>query len=366
MIENPQPRYIQAKNKIINRIVYGIYPDGTFLPAENELMKEFNVSRNTIRRALKELENARVILKQQGRPSIIQQQYVDVKTEARTLKIAWLDTVKIGAALPIHFEIFRNIATLAAQKNIQLDYISLPMLSRDALAGLDFSGYAGAITNGISSEPDMIQLMKNTSNLICIDHLSNIPGSNYICTDNRKGGYLATKYLLKQGCKNIIFLGVAPTFFSYTPFGERLQGYQDALWEAGITPEAERIVISCEHSDFRNVGCLLESKIELFKNCDAIFSMTDWIAANTIFALERLGVSVPEDISVIGFDGIVQSQFMHPKLTTVRQPVEKIAKKVLDSILEDYFQFGLSENLIQIEPELLIGETVKNKTEDVS
>jgi LacI family transcriptional regulator len=99
--------------------------------------------------------------------------------------------------------------------------------------------------------------------------------------------------------------------------------------------------------------------MELLRNTDAIFAITDWIAIDTVFALQRLGFSVPGDISVVGFDGMAQAQFMHPRLTTVRQPVEKIAQKIIDSVMDSYFQSGSPEHLIQIEPELLIGETVK-------
>jgi DNA-binding LacI/PurR family transcriptional regulator/DNA-binding transcriptional regulator YhcF (GntR family) len=359
MMRNNQPKYLQVKNKIITQIASGIYPDGTLLSAEKELMEQFKVSRNTIRAALKELGKEQIILKQQGRPSIIQRKYIDNNSEKKPFKIAWLDSSRIGMELTVYFNIFQNIATLSTQKNIQLDYISLPMLNSEDMDNLDLSEYAGVITNGTALTSDMVKLFKKIPNLICIDHLVNIPASNYICTDNRKGGYLATKYLLQQGCKNIIFLGVAPSFFSYTPFGERLHGYQDALLESGIDPKSERIIISSEYNVFQNIGAFLESKMELLKNSDAIFAITDWIAVDTVFALQRLGFSIPSDISVIGFDGMAQSQFMHPKLTTMRQPIEKIAKTVFDYIMDSCFKNGSLEHLIQIEPDLLIGETVK-------
>ena len=359
MIQKNQPRYLQVKNEIISRILLGDYPDGTFLPAEKVLIDEFSVGRNTIRKALLELGKKRIILKQQGRPSLVQCRNIDKKMSSSMLKVAWLDTARLGEGQSIHLEIFQNFATLAAQKKIQLDYISLPLLSADAVSRLDFSLYAGVVTNGLGPSSAAVELFKRVSNLICIDHLINIPAYSYVCTDNRRGGCMAAECLLDRGCEQIIFLGVAPGFYSYSPFSERLQGFQDALLKAGIYPDPEQIIISCEPEHFQDVGSLLEDKTDLLRKIDGIFVVTDMMAVNTVFSLQRMGFSVPEDISVIGFDGLSQPQFMHPKLTTVRQPVEKIAQRLVDLIVKSCVQPELMKGLIQVEPEIIPGETVK-------
>lgn len=135
--------------------------------------------------------------------------------------------------------------------------------------------------------------------------------------------------------------------------------FQDALLEAGIPPSPEQIVISCEFEHFQDVGSLLKDKVDLLEKTDGIFVVTDRIAVNTVFALQYMGFSVPDDISVIGFDGLAQPQFMHPKLTTVRQPVEKIAQKLVDLIVQSCVYPEQMENLIQVTPEIIPGETVK-------
>lgn len=238
MIEKNQPRYLQVKNEIISRILSGDYPDGTFLPAEKVLMEQFKVARNTIRKALMELGKERIVLKQQGRPSIVQRRNVNSnKKLSEVLKVAWLDTARVGEGQSIHIEIFQNFATLAARKKIQLDYFSLPLLSADNISQLDFSTYAGVVTNGLTPSGEAVELFRRIPNLICIDHLINIPARNFICTDNRRGGYMAAKHLLNRGCKNIVFLGVAPGFYSYSPFNERLQGFSRCALGSRDSPE---------------------------------------------------------------------------------------------------------------------------------
>ena len=164
MLKNLQPRYLQVKNKIIGEIISGNYPDGTFLPPEKTLMEQFNVARNTVRTALKELEKEQIILKQQGRPSIIQRKYIDIKPEAKPLKIAWLDTspCRIGASGTFRdFPEYRY--PCIAKKTFNLIISHYPMLSKEDLSELDFSAYAGVITNGVSPEPDIVQLLKKNT-----------------------------------------------------------------------------------------------------------------------------------------------------------------------------------------------------------
>ena len=97
----------------------------------------------------------------------------------------------------------------------------------------------------------------------------------------------------------------------------------------------------------------------IINGADAIFAISDMLALTLLTIVPQLGFRIPEDISLIGFDGIMHSEFVVPSLTTVRQPFEEIARMTLEIILDsDGNSSGTESNPCQIEPDLRLGGTV--------
>ena len=175
-----------------------------------------------------------------------------------------------------------------------------------------------------------------------------------IRVDNEVGGYLATKYLLEMGHRRIAHLTGTAT---YIDTQVRLRGFKQALQEAGARFEDCEII----HGDyFEEFGYgatkqLLNQK----KDFTAIFAGDDDIAAGAIAALKEAGIDVPGEISIVGFDDNFHARHMHPKLTTVRQPivdVGQLAGDLLNKLLN-----GESIEAINrvLKPELIIRDSVK-------
>jgi len=180
-----------------------------------------------------------------------------------------------------------------------------------------------------------------------------------------KGGLIAVEHLIGMGHKKIAFLSAPLTKSSRI---ETHEGYKLGLLKNGLHYD-ERIVIVSDYEEespkgtyeFENGKYLAELflKIPLNERPTAIFAVNDMTAVGIIQKFIESGVSVPEDISVIGFDNIEISSMINPPLTTINQPAfetGRLACKLLLDNLEDKQQNDFS---ITLEPSLLIRKSVK-------
>lgn len=136
-------------------------------------------------------------------------------------------------------------------------------------------------------------------------------------TDDRLGGYLATKHLIEKGHRNIAI--VTGELHQYGVNSERYGGYLDALNEAGIAPVNRNLFEG--YVDYKygvEVGRKLAKEQE---GITAVFVTSDIAAIGLINGLRECGRLVPEDISVIGFDDIEYANMCFPSLTTIRQNI---------------------------------------------
>lgn len=164
------------------------------------------------------------------------------------------------------------------------------------------------------------------------------------------GGYLATRHLLELGHQRIAFLGGRWAAGSH---GGRLAGYREALAEWGLQPERSLLLINGGWEDeFRSLGELLRQA-----RPTAFFVTDDELAAPLIGALHRLGLKVPEEVSVVGYDDTDLARLCSPPLTTVRQPrheVGRVGFRQLWSLLNEQTQAKSSDASRRIHPLIIL------------
>ncbi len=137
-----------------------------------------------------------------------------------------------------------------------------------------------------------------------------------------KEAYKATNYLISLGHKNIGFLAKSP-LLNETTGNRRFLGYKEALEEHNL-PYDPHLVEDCEYSPssgFNATRRLLNKN----KGVTAIFAASDTIAMGSAKAVLSAGLSIPDDISIIGFDGIEMAEYYHPSLDTISQPGTEMA-----------------------------------------
>lgn len=169
-------------------------------------------------------------------------------------------------------------------------------------------------------------LVTNSAAELGFDNLSSVS------TDDESGAQAAVEHLLKLGHRNIGILGgyMEKSHAAHT----RYKGCEKAFAEQGMKLEPGRQYRSAFFSMEEGYHAM-EQLFEQMPDLTAVFAMADVLAVGAIRAVRDRGLRVPEDVSVMGFDGIELGNYLSPRLTTVRQARERIADRSLEILLSD-------------------------------
>ena len=185
-----------------------------------------------------------------------------------------------------------------------------------------------------------------------------VEGLPEACTslDNEKGGYLATRHLLELGHKDIAYIS-GPT--DKCDASLRLEGHKRALSEAGL-PIKPQLIFNGDYSEEDGKIGLLELMARDVP-FTALVCANDWMASGAISCARDLGMSLPHDLSVVGFDDVVFAHHVFPRLTTVSNPIAEMAEMSAKYILNKVY--GQANNVqLYFEPSLVVREsTVKHE-----
>lgn len=152
----------------------------------------------------------------------------------------------------------------------------------------------------------------------------------WVGADNRDGAYEATRHLLSLGHRRIAHIQ-GPS--KYQCSLDRLQGYYDALHEAGIEPDP-RLVLQGDFMPPSGRACASQwLALPEPERPTAIFAGNDLMAYGTLAAAEEFGLRVPQDLAVVGYDDTAPSAHMQPALTTVRQPFNEMGQQAIKLLL---------------------------------
>ncbi len=138
-----------------------------------------------------------------------------------------------------------------------------------------------------------------------------------VSADNVQGGRLAAQALLQHGYRRVVFLG-GPEAASSTQ--DRLKGFRGGLADGGLAPLAQLFAPTYSHDDGRE----LMKKLLKLKKFEAVFCGDDILAIGALDACKELGVSVPSEVGVLGFNDISMASWACYNLSTIRQPIAEI------------------------------------------
>ncbi len=177
-------------------------------------------------------------------------------------------------------------------------------------------------------DAELIHLMKQMPGMVIINRI--IPGFETRCValDDRYGAWLATRHLIQQGHTRI---GYLCSNHPISDAEDRLQGYYDALREAGL-PCNDRLVAYGEPDESGGEQAMTEL-LGRGRNFTAVASYNDSMAAGAMGVLNDNGIDVPAEISLIGFDDVLVSRYVRPRLTTVRYPIVTMATQAAELAL---------------------------------
>ncbi len=172
---------------------------------------------------------------------------------------------------------------------------------------------------------------------------------HWVETDNQIGAYKAVSYLIKSGHKKI---ATVTGSMDLVAGRYRLQGYKDALMENEIELESELII----NADFTQDSAYKAAKelLNIDSDFTAIFAANDLMALGVLKALKEVGTRVPEEIAIMGYDGIQIGEFVDPPLTTIYHSGLKMGQIAMGLLIKILRAEEVEDKHILIPPELLV------------
>lgn len=199
-----------------------------------------------------------------------------------------------------------------------------------------------------------IELMKSNIPMVSIDHISENHLS--VVSDNEAGMRQLVEYIAGKGHTKIAYIyGDSSDVTSI-----RLKTFKETLVRLNIKIRSE-FLLQGRYHDTKCTELLVKQVLSCSDRPTCIILPDDFAAIGAINALEEFGLSVPEDISIAGYDGIVLSQVLRPKLTTIRQDTERLgaeaAKRLIALINKE---INNDSAPVSVKGSLLEGASVKN------
>lgn len=183
----------------------------------------------------------------------------------------------------------------------------------------------------------------------------NIPNVSSVSIDDRQASRLAINKLISCNHKDILVIGGA--MLSNTDLvHDRYLGIVDAFKENDMKFNKDDMYKETKFS-YEYSYSVMDKCIKSGKHFTAVFAMSDIIAIGAVKCITDNGLSVPRDISIIGFDGIDIGQYYNPTLTTIRQPYQKIASNAVNILVKSIRNKNYSEHML-LDGELIEGKSV--------
>ena len=262
------------------------------------------------------------------------------------------DNVKVFAD-PFFARVLWAVGKALASADLQLILLTLHS-SQDyhTVSRYLRSGHVdGTLFVSMHNRPDFDYVSLGVPLVLCGRPVNAGDNLSYVDADNVGGARKAVSYLLASGRKHIATIAGPPDM---SPGVDRLLGYRKAMTAADLTDHG-----MIAYGDFsRSAGeHALVRLIDHRPGLDAVFVASDLMAVGALRALRRLGRRVPDDVAVIGFDDSVLAQHTDPRLSTVRQPVDAMADRMIQELLARITDPGREPTHSILETELVLRDS---------
>lgn len=234
---------------------------------------------------------------------------------------------------PFYTELIRSIEKRVNELgyDLWLRSINIDREFREQVSQLFRSRNASGVlliaTDMLAEDVEIVQSINK--NVVALDSFFDFLNVDCIVMDNFQGAYSAAEYLVKLGHKNI---GYVQSRHRIHNFDMRKAGFESALRRRGVEPGALKV-----YSVVPTIEATASELRPMLENCKelptAIFAENDYMAIGTVKCLQNMGIKIPEDVSVIGFDNIELSSLITPELTTLDVPKERMAFLAVEKLI---------------------------------
>ncbi|MDD5597130.1 MAG: GntR family transcriptional regulator [Victivallaceae bacterium] len=348
---------------IKRRIIKGQYDPSEKMPSENELIKEFRVSKHTLLKALNALINQGYIIRRQGSGTFVSTSWGEHKNK------------KIGVIVhhitnPYYSKIIMAIEDYLFGRGfgvILCNSKGVPQKENECIARFideadgfiiapteEQAEYSAGVKNIFESETPLVFFAHTALNQLT-------DRTNYVVPDNCAGGFFAGRHLAECGYKKMRIL---ISNLKKETERERIKGFRLAMLQYRI-PFDDSCIIEIPATD-QNNGYMKDAynvSPEIAAGCQdepvGIFALTDPIAIGLLRGLREIGLDIPGRVGICGFDDIELSAQLGIELTTVAQDTVSIGKKAAEIIMEilEHPKENLTPRHIVIPVELKVRKT---------
>ncbi|MDN4490435.1 LacI family DNA-binding transcriptional regulator [Demequina sp. SYSU T00068] len=236
------------------------------------------------------------------------------------------------------------LASAAGGPGRQADYVEL--FAAKELAGIV---YAGSTTSNAA----LARLIGSGMPVVVIDEaLVDAPPVDTVVVDDYAGAYQATAHLAALGHERIALVTGPESLASVR---ERRRGFVDACVRAGLDPEAQ-FSLAGDFSEEFGIGAL-SHLLAAPQRPTAVFAASDAIALGMMAGARNLGIGIPGDLSIVGFDDVPGASHVSPRLTTLRTASELIARRALELLFDRWESPGREASSITVPVRLVIGRS---------
>lgn len=361
--EYNKSKYAKLMEYLKAEIVMGRIKPGEQIPSENTLAEKLSLSRHTVRKAISMLVNEGYLYTEHGRGTFCKDRSF---TRANSRNIGVMTTYISEYIFP---RVIQGIDSVLSEKGY-----SIMLKNTDNDVGKE-AAYLQEILDknleGLIVEPTKSSVYSDNAKFYKALDENRIPyiflhgayqqleNKPQVVLNDANGMYKAVKYLIELGHQNIVGIFKADDIQGV----QRHKGYAKALAEGGLHYDPDNVV--WYHTEDRKTKPFITVKdmIKSGRKIDGIVCYNDQIAYGIYEALTDVNISIPKDVSLIGFDDSYYATSCPVKLTTLTHPKEKLGEFAAQTLLEmlenqDY----ASEPVIKVfEPDLIIRDSCKKR-----
>jgi LacI family transcriptional regulator len=332
-------------------------------PTIDDVAKTAGVSIKTVSRVVNSEPNVRETTRQRVQQAINQLNYRPDKS-ARSLKSRRSYLVGLVYDDPSIYDIPSSGYVIKIQQGVlsvckRMHYEMVihpcnyrdPDIARELKSLVKYSRLDGVVVAPpLSGMATVVEAFKSVNcPVINISPGPDSNGAERIETNDRAASRDMTNYLISLGHRRIAFIDGHE---DHDALKQRVHGYRDALKENGL--DCDESLIRRGDNSIRSGDLCAESLLRQEPRPTAVFACNDDMAAGVLRTAQRLGLEVPRDLSIAGFDDVPLAQQTYPALTTVRQPLVRMAALAAERLLQEIGSVPNESDVSVVDAELVI------------
>jgi DNA-binding LacI/PurR family transcriptional regulator len=335
-VQDSTPLYLQIVDEIKSKIAAKELKAGDRLGSQAELCATYGVSLITVKKALATLVNDGVIFSRVGKGTYVAQPAIDTyRNEHPTIGLVIRDIRSPFFSRVMHsvedtaYELGYHVLVSNSSGKAEKEEAQIARFREFGVNGMIIA----SMSHKYLATPTIRKMLHQGFPFVMVSYIADedVP---FVGSDHEQGGYLATEYLVKQGYQKIGYINGEPG----NMVGElRRRGYEHALQTHGRRTDKRlqfHLRMRGEKYDYQSGYEIGKKFASLSVKPDAVFVYNDLSALGFEEAILELGLRIPDDVAIVGFDDIERGEYAPAPLSTVRQPASMIGKEAVDLLLK--------------------------------